>query len=219
MIRRGTDWGTPAVAPPDLVVGGADWDIAAVVAARPGARIALESSGSSDIARCAGVTGTGGPISAATTDLPFDAIDLDDGTLVVNAVVLGVAPDRLARRHRRVPTEVHVDGREVFDGSATTVVVATGQYLRGGDVVPRGHPGDGRIEVQVYALEPGQRPRMRRRLGGGEHVPHPAIVEASGRRVSVSAARARPVELDGLRVRARSELIATVRPGAWYLVV
>ena len=48
--------------------------------------------------------------------------------------------------------EIEVDGQPWFAGSATTVVIANGQFLRGADIVPRGHPGDGRLEVQVYEL-------------------------------------------------------------------
>ena len=58
---------------------------------------------------------------------------------------------------------VSVDGRAAFDGRATTVVVATGQFRRGLDLVPRGHPGDGRAEIQVYALTRPERARAARR--------------------------------------------------------
>ena len=49
---------------------------------------------------------------------------------------------------------VTVDGRTVHDGPATSVVVANGQFSGTADLAPRGHPGDGRLEVQVYALRP-----------------------------------------------------------------
>jgi diacylglycerol kinase family enzyme len=216
VIRRGDAWGVPSAAPPDAVVAGDDADLAAAVSSRPGVRVAFDPTSRSDVARTVGLSGAA---AAGTTDLPFDAIDLDDGSVVVNAVVLGVAPDHLRRRHRGTPVVVRIDGRTVFDGHATTVVIATGQYLRSADLVPRGHPGDGRIEVQIYALAARQRAAMRRRLATGTHVPHPEITEASGRHVAVSAADAWPVELDGRRARARSGLTATVRPAAWSLVV
>jgi len=199
-----------------VTVLGGDAEIAAEVRARPGARLGLDPGGHSDIARAVGL---GHHEAAGTTDLPMDAIDVDGGMVVVNALVLGVAPERLRWWHRRRPVVVRVDGREVFDGVATTVVVATGQYLRGADVVPRGHPGDGRIEVQVHALDPGQRAGMRRRMVTGAHVPHPGIVQAGGRRVEVSAPGGWPLEVDGCARGARSGLTATVRAGAWRLVV
>jgi diacylglycerol kinase family enzyme len=114
---------------------------------------------------------------------------------------------------------VEVDGRERFTGRAATVVVANGQYLHGLDVVPRGHPGDGRIEVQVYAQEPGQRAAMRHRLTQGTHVPHPGIVQATGRRVRVTCGRDLALEVDGRpRGRAR-EITVEVHPGALRLLV
>jgi hypothetical protein len=202
-----------------VAVYGGDADIAAALRVHPDARVCLAPESSSDLARAVGLGGGAGP---GTTDLSLDAIVVDpdgEGMVAVNAVVVGVAPDRLGRRHRRRPVAVTVDGRSVFSGRATTVVVASGQYLRGADVVPRGHPGDGRIEVQVYALEPGQRAEMRRRIATGSHVPHPAITEASGRRVEVAVTARWPVEVDGRAGDPTASLTATVQPHAWKLVV
>jgi len=115
---------------------------------------------------------------------------------------------------------VTVDGRAVHDGPATTVVVASGQFLRGHDVVPRGHPGDGRAEVQVYAVARGQRSGVRRRLPLGTHVPHPEITQTAGRRVDVVAAR-RPLglELDGIGLPAAERVTVEVVPEAFLIVV
>lgn len=215
-MRRGETWGSPATGPPDVVVAGGDPHIARVVSDHPGARVALAEPSASDIASAVGLTSAASP---GETELALDAIDLGDGTVAVNVVVLGVPPDRLRRWHRRRALTVSVDDRPVFAGRASTVVVATGQYLRGADVVPRGHPGDGRIEVQVYALDPGQRAGMRRRLPGGTHVPHPAIVQVAGRRVDVAALRPWALEVDGCRAGRRAALRVGVRAGAWRLLV
>jgi hypothetical protein len=224
-MRRGTPWGEPAAGPADVVVRGADAEVADAVGAHPGALVELDPASASDIGRAVGVVGrapTGG------TALRLDAIAVDaigphgaphTGGLAVNVVVLGIPPDRLGRRHRRSPVTVHVDGRSCFEGRATTVVIASGQYLRGADLVPRGHPGDGRLEVQVYALPPGQRRGMRRRLAGGTHVPHPGIREASGRSIEVRAASGWPLEVDGRPRDAHEGLTATVRAGAWRVLV
>ena len=91
----------------------------------------------------------------------------------MNMVVVGTAPGKLRATSRSHQMRVVVDGREVFTGPATTVVIANGQFLDDGDIVPRGHPGDGRIEVQVYALRPRERRGMRRRLPSGAHLPAP----------------------------------------------
>jgi diacylglycerol kinase (ATP) len=130
-----------------------------------------------------------------------------------------VAPARVRRWHRRRPCTVEIDGAPVFSGRATTVLVANGEYLGGADVVPRGHPGDGRLEVHVHALAPGDRRGMRRRLGTGTHVPHPAIHTFQARRVRVRWDRPATLEVDGRRRRPAAALDAAVEPGALILVV
>ncbi|MEI8002329.1 MAG: hypothetical protein WCI50_13345, partial [Actinomycetes bacterium] len=142
----------------------------------------------------------------------------------VNAVVLGPAPDRLRWWHRRRRVAVTVDGRPLRGPEgpleATSVVVASGQYLRGGDLVPRGHPGDGRLEVLVFALRAGERRAMRRRLPRGEHLPHPRILTASGRAVETTWADGpRALEVDGLSQAPSAGLTATVLPGVVRLLV
>ena len=89
-------------------------------------------------------------------------------------------PARVRFGTRSHHVHVLVDGREVVTGPATTVVIANGEFFDGLDIVPRGHPGDGRLEVQVYALRRGERRAMRSRLPRGIHVPHPRITTATG---------------------------------------
>lgn len=231
MIRRGEEWGTPAGGPPDLEVLGDDPALATAVgrvrASLAAPRVRFDAAPTSDLARAVGLVGPG----AATTEVPLDVITvagtLDGGVpddpaeaaVAVNAVVLGPAPDRLRWWHRRRPTSVVVDGRVVFDGPATTVLVANGQFLRGHDVAPAGHPGDGRLEVQVYALDPGERARMRRRLADATHVPHPRIATSSGKSLLVERAPSGPLEVDGAARGRRGRLRAEVLPEAYRLLV
>ncbi len=215
MIRRGEPWGGPVSGPVSASGAGGDADLAGLVAANPGARIAFDPDASCDLALAVGLAAG----SAGTVELPLDAVDLDDGTLAVNVVVSGVPPHRLRWWHRRRPVTVQVDERVVFDGPATTVVVANGQFLDGADLVPRGHPGDGRLEVQVYALGPGERRALRARLATGGHVPHPAIATGSGRRVGCRWARAAPLAVDGRPRGRRDRLEAAVLPAVFSLVV
>ena len=151
-------------------------------------------------------------------ELPIDGLGVTaDGTehFAVNMVVLGTPPDRLGAMSSRIATTVTIDGRPSFAGKATSVLVANGQYLRGADAVPRGHPGDGRVEVQVYALRRAERRAMRARLAGGDHVPHPRIAQASGRRVMVRWDHLEaPLEVDGRALANAGELEVLVRPGA-----
>lgn len=203
-----------------VTVTGDDADLAAGAHAHPGSVIRLEPRGS-DLARAVGLVAD----APGATLVPCDLIGLAGGTVAANVVVLGVPPDRLRPWHRRHALEVVVDGRPLAVGHATTVVIANGQFLRGMDLVPRGHPGDGHLEVQVYALAPSERGPMRARLPQGVHLPHPRIVQRSGQTLSVrllggpGAGRGAPLEVDGRpRGRAR-ELHATVIPGAYRLLV
>ena len=195
---------------------GGDADLARLVRRHRGARLGFRPDPSCDLARAVGLT----PSSRGDVELPLDAVGLDGGDeLAVNLVVIGPPPDRLRWWHRRRAGTVRVDGRLAFDGRATTVVVANGQFRDGADLVPRGHPGDGRLEVQIYALPPGQRRALRRRLRTGTHLPHPRIVAASGRRAEVRWPRPRRVEVDGRRLDRRATLDTAVVPAAYTLLV
>jgi hypothetical protein len=179
MIRPGEPWGSPASSPPDLVVDGDDAALAAAVAAAPGALVAFRPGPGSDLARAVGLRAgaeAAAPIPVGpATEVPVDAVRIEGDGLACNAVVLGTPPDRLRWARAASTVEVEVDGQPWFAGSATTVVIANGQFLRGADLVPRGHPGDGRMEIQVYELRRRERKAMRRRLATGAHVPHPRI--------------------------------------------
>lgn len=223
-MRPGVPWGEPADAGPTggvevVDVVGGDAHLARAAADHPGGLLRFAPDATSDLARALGlVPGAPGP---GRTVVACDVLVLGDGTRAVNAVVGGTAPDRLRPWHRTHAVTVEVDGRVVGEGRATTVVVASGQFLRGADLVPRGHPGDGRVEVQVYALRAGERRLMRSRLAGGDHVPHPRIAQASGRTVVVRwtgtgrwARRGAPVEADGRPAGRAAALHVSVAPGA-----
>jgi diacylglycerol kinase family enzyme len=215
VIRKGEAWGHPATGAPDATGHGGDAALGRLVAHHEGALLQFVPDPACDLARAVGLTTE----SVATTEVVLDALRVDTEALSVNMIVLGVPPDRLRWWHRTAAVTVRVDGRTAYEGPATTVVIANGQYLRGHDVVPRGHPGDGRGEVQVYWLRPGERAAMRRRLRGGVHVPHPRITSASGRWVEVSWARRQTAEVDGTAALPRTAAAVEVVPGAYRLLV
>lgn len=156
---------------------------------------------------------------ARGVELPIDAIASGLGA-AMNCVILGVLPTRLRPYHRRRPVNVRVDGRELFSGPATTVVIANGQFVEGADLVPRGHPGDGRLEVQVYTLTPGERAPMRRRLPTGSHLPHPRILATSGRVIEIDGlTRPWPVTVDRRRTTVEGRLNLSVLPHAIRLLI
>ncbi len=218
MIRPGEPWGTPASSPPDLEVDGDDADLAAAVAAAPGALVAFRPGSGSDLARAVGLRAGSAPTPRAT-EVPVDAVRLAGDGLACNAVVLGAPPDRLRWASPAQSIEIEVDGQPWFAGSATTVVIANGQFLRGADIVPRGHPGDGRLEVQVYELRRRERRAMRRRLTTGAHVPHPRIRSRTARVVEVRATRPVAFEADGVSGAAVATVGAEVVPSAFRLLL
>ena len=156
--------------------------------------------------------------------LPLDVLAIVSGdatpdTLAVNSVVVGVPPDRLRSWHRPAGLSVEIDGTAVEAAAATTLVVMNGQYLRHLDVSPRGHPGDGVAEAQLYALPPGARRAMRSRLATGAHLPHPAITIRRAHRVLVRAPRPVALEVDGMPAGRITSLEIMLRPAAYRLLV
>jgi hypothetical protein len=219
-LRPGQSWGTETSGPADLEVTGADAALASVVArglADPLVRFAPAED--SDLALAVGLVAGA---AAAGLALPLDAFDVvaDARQLcAVNSVVVGVAPDRLRLWHRPAGISVEIDGAELEAGTATSLVVMNGQYLRRLDVSPRGHPGDGLAEAQLYALAPSARRAMRARLGTGAHLPHPAITIRKARHVAVHASRPVPLEVDGELAGQFTELRIDLRPAAYRLLV
>lgn len=197
MITRGERW-EQAAEPPAEVVRGDDRALAAALAAGARQPIRFEPDPSSDLALTLGLTGAGEP-AQLTLDLLAVTLGANDrgAETAVNAVVVGPSPERLRRLHRSTEVHVTTGERTIYQGRATTVVVANGQFVHGRDMVPRGHPGDGRFEVQVYAVRPGERAELRRRLLSGAHLPHPDIHQRSVTEVRIEIRRALPVEIDG----------------------
>jgi hypothetical protein len=220
VIRPGEEWGEPTAQPADAVVEGGDATLARWVNETSGGLVQFLPSSDSDIARAVGLSSPAAEMHA-THEVPLDVLRFANGHsgLAVNMVVLGVAPDRLRRGAQRTKVRVEVDGRVWFDDTATTVVVATGEYLRGLDVSPRGHPGDGRAEVQVYAVRTGERRAMRGRLATGTHVPHPRIAQRTGRAVSVRTTDPLPLEVDGRLLGMTNGLAVEVLAGAYRLLL
>jgi hypothetical protein len=215
MIRPGEEWGSPAESPADLEVAGGDAALARAVAGAPGALIRFRADRTSDLARAVGLS-PGEPVG---TELPVDALALEGGAIACNMCVFGTPPDRVRWWSPAPELEIQLDGSPWFAGHATTVVVAIGQFRRGLDVVPRGHPGDGRAEIQVYELGRRERRLMRTRLATGAHVPHPRIRQRSARTIALRAPHAVPCEADGAAHAAITELTMEVVPAAYRLLI
>lgn len=221
-LRPGQSWGTEASGPPDLEVSGSDRVLAELLGrgvADP--LVSFSAAPDSDLARALGLVA-----GAASTGLalPLDVLAIRTGdspaeTVGVNNVVVGVPPDRLKAWHRPAGLSVEIDGVVLDAAKATSLVVMNGQYLRGLDLSPRGHPGDGVAEAQLYALPPGARRAMRARLTTGAHLPHPAISTRRARRVVVRASRPVALEVDGNAAGQITALEIALRPAAYRLLV
>jgi putative lipid kinase YegS-like protein len=200
--RRGEPWEGPRHGGTPLDVIGGDASLASALARHAATTIHFVPDATSDLARALGL-GADTSVSNRGSQVEVDVLHLRcDGaatpTDAVNMVVSGPAPDRLRAVARRRRCQVLLDGAPWWDGPATTVVIANGEFLRGADLVPRGHPGDGRLEVQVYALAPRARRAMRGRLATGTHLPHPSIRTGQGHEVAVRWDRTRRLEVDGV---------------------
>jgi hypothetical protein len=215
-VRPGEPWGAAAAGPADVEVTGGDPELAAVVAAHAGARVRFVPTGASDFARAVGL---GVPAAAPASELEIDALLVEGGPTAVNALVVGRPPDRTAWWTAAPVLTVTVDGRPWYEGRATGLVVANGQYLRGHDLAPRGHPGDGWAELQCYALGRSERGALRRRLRTGGHVPHPRIRQGRARVVEVVARRPLALEVDGVAAGRAERVRVVVAPAAIRLLV
>jgi hypothetical protein len=221
-LRPGQAWGSEESGPADLEVAGSDAMLGSVLARGvTDPLVRFNPSPGSDLARAVGLVAGAAPTGLA---LPVDLLiavtgEGSDPIVAVNSVVIGVAPDRLQPWHRPAGLSVEIDGTALDAAAATTLVVMNGQYLRGLDLSPRGHPGDGVAEAQLYAVAPGTRRAMRSRLARGAHVPHPAITIRRARRVRVRAARPVALEVDGAARGKVTELEVTLRPAAYRLLV
>jgi hypothetical protein len=217
MIRPGEPWGRPTSATPDLDVAGSDADLASAVSGRSDVLVRFRPDATSDLARAIGLGVD--TRDAVGLEVPLDLLQVDDGPAASNMIVIGIPPDALGRFARRFGANVRVDSRPVFHGPCTTVVISTGQFRRGLDLVPRGHPGDGRAEVQIYAVPAHQRRELRARLTTGTHVPHPKITQRSAARVTVSIDRRVPLEVDGRPAPATDLVDVAVVPNAYRLLL
>ncbi len=167
-MRPGDSWGVPATGDAEVSGAGGDGELASLAGEHRGQLVRFVPDDGCDFPRAIGLTARSTGSWEVTVDLLVVGDGGRDDRLGVNLLTVGTRPDRLRRWTRPVACTVAVDGTPLHDGPATTVVVANGQYLAGYDVVPRGHPGDGRLEVQVYALAAGERRAIRARLAGGD---------------------------------------------------
>lgn len=101
------------------------------------------------------------------------------------------------RGYRAGQVTVHAD-RKTWEGRASNVVVANGQFYGGGmKISPRSYPGDGLLDIQISTGPKSEAFTLIPKVYRGEHVPHPHIKEMRGKSITVEADRSLPLEGDG----------------------
>lgn len=200
-IGKGTDWGMPGPVPAGLIARGDDRSLARDLA---GGRDGVASAG--DMAATIGCS-RAPEVGEPGRRLPIDLMDVeitrrgDRRTVVAVSHVLIREP---LRRGGRLRGEVRW--------------IMNAQYFAGRDLVPRGHPNDGRLEVLSIDATMGVRQRILawNRSRTGRHLPHPLITVRSTKEITV-ACRGRVVVVDGVRSGRADEVVVRVRPDAAFL--
>ncbi len=100
-----------------------------------------------------------------------------------------------------------------------TLVAMNAAWLGPWHLGPRAHPGDGLLDISHGHLSMGDRLRARRRVGTGDHLPHPNIRYRRTSAFQVVLERPLMVELDGVPVQRASNLSIRVEPSALTVTV
>lgn len=219
-IRPGEQWGVPYDGRPALVVEGDMAELRSAVASKPDRAIAWNPTADAPLARSVGLRPWTSNEPAWNYELPMDVLVLSDGRLALNLIVLGTSPAQLRRWTQSWSFDMlSANGQPSRALPTTSVVIAIGQFCGDLDLVPRGHPGDGRAEVHTYRLRGADRPKLRHRLLSGTHVPHPDIEQRSVKAFGVQCARPTAIEIDGHHEGMVTELQVTVHHDAYRLLV
>jgi hypothetical protein len=201
-IRKGEPWGTVGPLPAGAVVVRSDAEARAVVteARRAGQPVPALGLLGGDLCRTLGGTGDEGRLrSAEATHLPVDL-----GSVLLDGRLHWFVAHLVARRG-------WWRGR--------VVAAMNAQFLGPWNVVPRGHPNDGRLDVLDADLPLRDRLHARSRLPLGTHVPHPGIEERHVAAVQIELAAATPIRLDGEPVGTARTLSIRTEPDALVCVV
>ena len=230
-IARGRDWGEAGPVPDGAVTAATDAEAAAVVATArragtPAPPVVLTGG---DLARTLGVIGPppgAGPAAAPSPPLGGGSVAASEAAGRGAETVDPAAAAGLA-----AGTRVRVDaGAALVDGRlcwfvahlvarrswwrGRVLVVANAAFMGSGNVAPRAHPGDGRLDVLDASLRLGARIRARSRLAAGAHVPHPDIAQRRVAAAQFDLDPALDVYGDGLRLGRAAAVSVRVEPAA-----
>lgn len=201
-VRRGEDWGETGSLPQGAVIVSSDAEAREVVTeARRGSReVPVLALLGGDLCRTLGGRGDRARLESAEAT----HVTCDLGSVLCDGRLHWFVAHLIARRR-------WWRGR--------VVAVMNAPLLGSWRVAPAGHPGDGRLDV--LDADPGlaTRVRIRRRLGPGDHLPHPEISLRRTTAETFAFDRPLDVQLDGTVVGRFRELAVRVEPGALRVVV
>jgi hypothetical protein len=198
-IRRGEAWGEVVVPPTDLVVAEGDANAAELIREKlDGGLQAHVGLRRGDLARTVG-GGADGRFQGEVLRAPADVL-------------------RVSCAHGESVAVAHVVARKSW-WRGEVVFFMNAQYFGRYDVVPRGHPNDGRFEVLRVSPDMVARARWQavRRARTGLHLPHPQLVCSSSHELVTSFRRPLTLYIDGRRWVRTSEVRITAVADAFVL--
>ena len=201
-IRRGEDWGEPGGLGSDGVVVGGDAEARALIEAARRANRPVPELGLLGGDLCRTLGGRGDAEAIRSPEAWRFAVDL--GAVLLDGRLFWFCAHLVARRK----------------GWRGEALVAMNAAWRGSwNLGPRAHPGDGLLDISHGALSAGDRWRALRRVGTGDHLPHPRVGYHRTGAFQVVLEQPLMVELDGEPAARASNLSIRVEPAALTVVV
>ena len=199
-VERGRDWGGRGYVPSDAIVVSTNAELRAVITAarradRPIPLVALRGG---DLCRTLGGRGEAVPGGTGTRTV------VDIGSVLLDGRLHWFAAHLVARS---------------AGGMGRWWVAANAAHHGSWNLAPRAHPGDGLLDVLDGALRPADRLAAWRRLGRGDHVPHPDIDYRRIPAVQATFGRPLTVRLDGEMMGRVRNLSVRIEPEALRLAV
>jgi len=197
-IHKGQQWGDLRVPPEDLVIADSDAELRHILDGDDAWPPVVGLSGG-DLMR---TVGGSGHLARFTSGQPLPHLPID-----VVRVVADESRETLFVAHL-------VARRGWWRGEVWAAMNA--EFFGTWDLVPRGHPNDGKIDIVTASadLSVRQRSMTRRRLKIGTHMPHPHISMTSRASATIQLAEATPLWLDGERWERAQRIDLTVVPDA-----
>ncbi len=195
-IRHGEDWGEPASLPEHAVLVSNDAEARSAVEAarRRGEPLPPLGLLGGDLCRTLG--GGGQPERLKQNAHSFTC---DLGSALLDGRIYWFVAHLAARRS-------WLRGRVVAAMNAA--------FLGHWNLAPKGHPGDGLLEVLEISMNTAERLKAWPRLRTGRHIPHPGIKTSRAKSFSVTFPRSTPVLLDGVHAADAVNVLIRIEPDA-----